>query len=75
MAKEMTMEEKKFLEFIGKPFAGGVAACEDAAGMLKALGYTLQSYGSDATGRREWVYVKGSTVVKLSVVDHNACWW
>ena len=74
MAKEMTMEEKKFLEFIGKPFAGGVAACEDAAGMLKALGYTLQSYGSDATGS-EWVYVKGSIVVKLSVVDHNACWW
>ena len=70
------MIDKKWLEFVDKPFAGAAAACEDSAGMLRAFGHTLLSYSAGATGL-EYVYVKAlpnkrRVRVVLSVVDEVA---
>lgn len=63
--------DKAWLESVGTPLAGARSALADCAGMLKALGYTLKSAGSDATGEL-LVYVHSNgTEVRLEAIDHN----
>lgn len=57
---------KEFLNHLDKPIAGAMAALEDAARMLKAMGYTQTSYGADATGSLH-VLKKDGISVRLEV--------
>jgi len=66
------MAEKKWLAAVGTPLAGARSALDDCSSMLQALGYTLDTYGADATGAK-YVLTKGSIRVELIVTDHDAC--
>ena len=57
---------KEFLKHLDKPITGAMSAVEDAADMLKALGYTQSSYGADAAGSLH-VLKKGKVTVRLVV--------
>lgn len=65
------MDDKTWMKTMDSPLTGARSALADCAGMLKALGYTLKSAGSDATGEL-LVYVRSDgTEVRLEAIDHN----
>ncbi len=61
------MSEKEIvIEHFDKPRLGAEMVLEKAGALLQAMGYTQESYGSDATGSLR-VLRKGDIVVSLGL--------
>ena len=67
------MNTEKLEEYFDKPLMSSAIALDHASKLLQACGYTLDEYGSDATGVKYRLSRADGTVVELSAVDTGKC--